>query len=281
MATTKGLATVDAIEQRWIAISPEDRPLALIRMIERSGPRDVFLVFCERRTDVDRLLLRMQRETFSVKALHGGYDQASRFRVMSAFRTGEVKVLLATDVAARGLDVEHVTHVVNYAVPREVESYTHRIGRTGRAGREGMATTFVTAEDRGRWKRVLGRVSWDIEEIDAPGPGGRGRGADRDGRSDRGRPERDRRDDRDAPEGRGRRDGRGDRGRGGRGGNDGDERAERGSASRSGAGAGSVPGHRRPARPARDESDPPGDEPRAGHGDRDRPRRRRRRGGRR
>ena len=134
VATARGLATVTSIEQRFVRFdAEEERALALIRLIEDSAQEDVFLVFGDRRTDVDKLLRRLERQPFSVKALHGGYDQASRFRVMSAFRTGEVKALLATDVASRGLDVEHVTHVINYSVPRDVESYTHRIGRTGRA----------------------------------------------------------------------------------------------------------------------------------------------------
>ena len=100
-------------------------------------PDDVFLVFCERRTDVDNVLRRLERSRFSVKALHGGYDQAARFRVMNAFREKEVKTLLATDVASRGLDVVHVTHVINFGVPREPADYTHRIGRTGSAGAYG------------------------------------------------------------------------------------------------------------------------------------------------
>ncbi len=224
VATASGLATVDAIEQHFIPVASEDRPLALTRLIEQSGRRDVFLVFCERRTDVDRLLLRMQRETFPVKALHGGYDQASRFRVMSAFRAGEVKALLATDVASRGLDVEHVTHVINYSVPREVEEYTHRIGRTGRAGRSGAAITFVTPEDRGRWGRVKNRVSWDIREMDVPErTGSRGsergrdrsrsreRDGDREGARGRDRERETRSETADAPRRRRRRGGRGSR----------------------------------------------------------------------
>jgi len=172
VATAKGLATVTSIEQGFISFEEEsDRALALIRMVERSEDDDVFLVFLERRTEVDRLLRRLERERFTVKALHGGYDQASRFRVMSAFRGQEVKVLLATDVAARGLDVEHVTHVVNYAVPREVESYTHRIGRTGRAGRSGIAVTFVQPADRRKWQSILRDAKWDIDELPLPGTG--------------------------------------------------------------------------------------------------------------
>jgi ATP-dependent RNA helicase DeaD len=173
IATAQGVATVDTISQSYMRISEEDRVLALIRLVERSEEEDVFLVFCDRRVDVDKLLRRMERETFSVKALHGGYDQAARFRVMRAFRGKEVKVLLATDVASRGLDVLHVSYVINYDVPRDVLDYTHRIGRTGRAGRSGTAITFVTpAKDR-YWRFIESEASWDIPEQDPPSYGSR------------------------------------------------------------------------------------------------------------
>jgi ATP-dependent RNA helicase DeaD len=169
IATASGLKTVDNIEQVYFTLDDAERPLALIRMIERSAPDDVFLVFCERRTDVERLMRRLERLPYSIKALHGGYDQAARFRVMSSFRTGEVKVLVATDVASRGLDVQHVTRVVNFNVPRSITDYTHRIGRTGRAGREGHAVTLVTHEHMHRWKLLLRDANWEIRQVDAPG----------------------------------------------------------------------------------------------------------------
>jgi ATP-dependent RNA helicase DeaD len=170
VATAEGVKTVDSIDQCWMRVADEDRSLALIRLIEQSGPDDVFLVFCDRREDVDRLMRRLERMPFSIKALHGGYDQEARFRVMSAFRTAEVKALVATDVASRGLDVVHVTHVVNYGPPRDVTDYTHRIGRTGRAGRSGAAITLVTPLGMKRWSFVLKQATWPIPEVDAPGP---------------------------------------------------------------------------------------------------------------
>jgi len=214
VATARGTATVSAIDQRFLELDEADRPLALVRMLEQSGDGDVFLVFCERRTDVDKLMRRLERLPFQVKALHGGYDQASRFRVMSAFRTGEVKALVATDVASRGLDVQHVTHVVNYSVPREAESYTHRIGRTGRAGRTGTAITIVVPADRRRWHDLQRHTKFEIDPYETPGRSrGRGeersrsRGRDRDQDRDR---DRDRNRDRDRDRGRGRERGRDD-----------------------------------------------------------------------
>ncbi len=190
VATARGPSTVSSIDQTYMSVEPEDKALVLTRLIEQSEDDDVFLVFCERRTDVDRLLRRLERQRFSVKALHGGYDQPSRFRVMSAFRTGEVKALVATDVAARGLDVDHVTHVINLAVPRELEDYTHRIGRTGRAGRSGKAVTLVSGEDRRRWRALTSKAKWEIPEADVPGryraPARRERGRDEEDRGRRG-----------------------------------------------------------------------------------------------
>ncbi|MBL8860085.1 MAG: DEAD/DEAH box helicase [Planctomycetes bacterium] len=169
VATASGVSTVDNITQSWISVNDDDRPLTLIRLIEQSEPDDVFLVFCDRRTEVDKLMRRLERLSFSIKALHGGYDQAARFRVMSAFRTGEVKVLVATDVASRGLDVAHVTTVLNYSAPRDITDYTHRIGRTGRAGRQGRAITLVGGSiDMRRWGPIQREATWKIPEAPAP-----------------------------------------------------------------------------------------------------------------
>ena len=187
VATASGVKTVDSIDQCWMRVPDDEHSLALIRLIEQSDGEDVFLVFCDRREDVDRLMRRLERMPFSINALHGGYDQDARFRVMSAFRTGEVKALVATDVASRGLDVAHVTHVVNYAPPRDVTDYTHRIGRTGRAGRKGQAITLVTPVGMRRWNQVLREASWKIEEAPPPGPSRR---SPRPERGDRERPPR-------------------------------------------------------------------------------------------
>ena len=101
IATAAGVSTVDTITQAYTEASQTERSQVLMRLIENSGPDDVYLVFCDRRTEVDDLLRKLSRMRYSIKALHGGYDQASRFRVMSAFRTGEVKALVATDVRTR------------------------------------------------------------------------------------------------------------------------------------------------------------------------------------
>jgi len=225
IATASGHSTVETIRQCAIEVDDEGRARLLQDIVRRSDDTDVFLVFCDRRTDVDRLMRRMERERYPVRALHGGYDQAARFRVMGAFRAHEVKVLIATDVASRGLDVKHVTHVVNFAAPRDTADYTHRIGRTGRAGREGTAITFVTPSTKRYWRDLLGSTQFDVEMLRnardlsaAPAPRGdekgprrgdrsessrrprRGEGEEREREESRERPRRRRREEReDAP----------------------------------------------------------------------------------
>ena len=168
IATASGIATVDTIRQCCIETDEDDRANLLQKIVRGSNPEDAFLVFCDRRTDVDRLMRRMERERYGVRALHGGYDQAARFRVMTAFRAKEVKVLLATDVASRGLDVKHISHVINFAAPRDHADYTHRIGRTGRAGRMGTAITFVTPPTRRYWSELLSITKFDVELLKGP-----------------------------------------------------------------------------------------------------------------
>lgn len=104
---------------------------------------DLAIVFARTRTEVDELTEALRGRGYSVEALHGGLDQQQRDRVMKRARAGSVDVIVATDVAARGIDIEHLTHVINFGIPYSSETYIHRIGRTGRAGREGTAITIL------------------------------------------------------------------------------------------------------------------------------------------
>ena len=105
------------------------------------------MVFCRTQVAVDRLTRYLRARGFRVEAIHGSMSQQHRERVMADFRRGELPLLVATNVAARGLDIPEVTHVINYDIPEESESYIHRIGRTARMGREGVAITFVAEWD--------------------------------------------------------------------------------------------------------------------------------------
>ena len=184
VATVSGHATAETVAQSWFKIDSEDeRPMALLRLLEQSNEDDVFLIFCDRRVEVERLFRKLERSPFPIKALHGGYEQEARFRVMDAFRAKEVKALIATDVASRGLDVKHVTHVVNCGAPRDITSYTHRIGRTGRAGREGVAISVIAPPNMRHWSPILKQASWEIKQVDPPERTRRG-GGPRRGRSD-------------------------------------------------------------------------------------------------
>ena len=141
------------VRQTAYIVARAHKALALGRVLDMEGPSSA-IVFCRTRTEVDELTQTMNGRGYRAEALHGGMDQQQRDRVMGRLRDGTAEVLIATDVAARGLDVDTLTHVVNYDVPSASESYVHRIGRVGRAGREGVAITL--AEPRQR--RLLGNI---------------------------------------------------------------------------------------------------------------------------
>ncbi len=119
---------------------------ALARVLDMESPTSA-IVFCRTRTEVDELTETLGGRGYRAEALHGGLSQEQRDRVMRRFREGQSELLVATDVAARGLDIEHVSHVVNFDVPSSPDAYVHRVGRTGRAGREGVAITLAEARE--------------------------------------------------------------------------------------------------------------------------------------
>ncbi len=130
------------VRQEAYMVARAHKGAALSRVLDIEQPASA-MIFCRTRTEVDELTESLTARGVRASSLHGGHNQAQRDRVMAAFRAKTVEVLVATDVAARGLDVKHVSHVINYDVPAAAESYVHRIGRTGRAGREGVAITFA------------------------------------------------------------------------------------------------------------------------------------------
>jgi ATP-dependent RNA helicase DeaD len=140
---------------------------ALARVLDVEAPTSA-IIFCGRRTEVDELTEALGIRGYHPEALHGGLTQAQRDRVMSRFREGVADLLIATDVAARGLDIEHVSHVVNYDVPQSTEAYVHRIGRTGRAGREGTAITIAQPREQRMLKTIEREVGRRIEIAPVP-----------------------------------------------------------------------------------------------------------------
>ena len=133
---------VPRVRQSAYVVQRQHKVAALGRVLDMESPTAA-IVFCRTRTEVDELTETLNGRGYRAEALHGGFDQEQRDRVMRRFRDGTSDLLVATDVAARGLDIEHISHVVNFDFPSAPDAYVHRIGRTGRAGREGVAITFA------------------------------------------------------------------------------------------------------------------------------------------
>jgi ATP-dependent RNA helicase RhlE len=148
---------------------PRERKSALLVELLRDERLDSVLVFVRTKGGADRLLRDLRRAGIAAEALHGDRSQAERSQALADFRSGTVRVLVATDIAQRGLDIAGITHVVNYDVPQQVEDYVHRIGRTGRAAAEGDAITFM-APDEIAMVRLIERVlGQEIPRVSVPG----------------------------------------------------------------------------------------------------------------
>jgi ATP-dependent RNA helicase DeaD len=145
--------TVDAIEQAYVEAGAREKTDRLIDVLRAEEPEQA-IIFCRTKIGASRLDRTLRDRGFDNKALHGDMSQGARDGVMIAFKDHRLRLLVATDVAARGLDIEHVTHVINYDVPDTTEGYVHRIGRTGRVGRTGRAITFVTPSQRKEIQRI-------------------------------------------------------------------------------------------------------------------------------
>jgi len=150
-ATTEAAAPL--VEQRAYVVARAHKPAALGRILDVESPTAA-IVFCRTRAEVESLTESLNGRGYRCEALHGGMDQHQRDRVMGRLRAGTAELLVATDVAARGLDIEQLTHVFNYDVPSAPESYVHRIGRVGRAGREGVAITLAEPREHRMLKSI-------------------------------------------------------------------------------------------------------------------------------
>ncbi|HYK31552.1 MAG TPA: DEAD/DEAH box helicase [Streptosporangiaceae bacterium] len=146
-------AHVPTTDQHVFRAHQLDKIEVLARVLQAQG-RGLTIVFCRTRRACDQVTATLTERGFAAAAVHGDLGQSQRERALRAFRSGKIDVLVATDVAARGLDVDDVTHVVNYECPEDEKAYLHRTGRTGRAGRTGVAVTFVDWQDMARWKLI-------------------------------------------------------------------------------------------------------------------------------
>jgi len=161
--------TVDEVEQQLIMVPAKKKPQKLAEILKRFN--GLALVFCNTKSTCDRIQNHLRRDNINAETLHGNLSQARREQVLQAFREKKVRVLVATDVAARGLDIEGISHVINYHPPKDHKDYVHRVGRTARAGKKGTAITLVTSMKE---KKLLDRIAnitrSDIEHVNEEKP---------------------------------------------------------------------------------------------------------------
>ena len=153
--------TNNVIDQRYYVINENQRDEAIVKLLETEDTNKC-IIFCRMKREVDRLTEHLQALGFNASGLHGDLEQMDREVVIKAYRRGQTKIMVATDVAARGLDVKDVTHVFNYHIPFDPQSYVHRIGRTGRAGKSGQAITLVTTEEFRELQRIQKEVGAEM-----------------------------------------------------------------------------------------------------------------------
>ncbi|TCT02912.1 DEAD/DEAH box helicase [Aquabacter spiritensis] len=192
VAVTPVAKTADKVEQRVMLVDKQSKP-ALLAELLAAEPIDRALVFTRTKHGADKVVRALEKAGLSAEAIHGNKSQNQRDRVLAAFRDGTVRTLVATDIAARGIDVTGVSHVFNFDLPNVAESYVHRIGRTARAGREGIAISFCDSEERAFLKAIERLIRMQLPLIDrraqaqaAPAP----LPADPQGRSEPARPAR-------------------------------------------------------------------------------------------
>ena len=153
-------APIELIDHRVYHVDTAQKHPLLARILNDGGARQS-LVFTRTKHGANRLAERLSRDGLSCAAIHGNKSQAARTRALDEFKQGKIQVLVATDIAARGLDIEELPHVVNFELPHVPEDYVHRIGRTGRAGRSGEAVSLVSRDERDRLRaieKMLGRT---------------------------------------------------------------------------------------------------------------------------
>ncbi|MCK5749000.1 MAG: DEAD/DEAH box helicase, partial [Oricola sp.] len=163
---SRAASTATTVEQKLLGVSKKDyeKRAALRDLIRNQANLKNGIIFCNRKRDVSDLFRSLDRHGFSVGALHGDMDQRSRMAMLAGFKDNKIQLLVASDVAARGLDIPDVSHVFNFDVPIHAEDYVHRIGRTGRAGREGAAFTLVSKPEikhlEAIEKLITNKIEW-------------------------------------------------------------------------------------------------------------------------
>ncbi|MBM7603030.1 superfamily II DNA/RNA helicase [Metabacillus crassostreae] len=159
--------TTSTIEHKLIEVK-EQAKISLLKDLTVVENPDSCIIFCRTKENVDTVYSQLDNANYSVEKLHGGLEQEDRFAVMDGFKIGNFRYLVATDVAARGIDIDNVTLVINYDVPMEKESYVHRTGRTGRAGNKGKAITFATPYEEKFIRAIERYINFEIPTFEAP-----------------------------------------------------------------------------------------------------------------
>jgi ATP-dependent RNA helicase DeaD len=160
--------TTHLTRQIFYYLRNKDQKFSALRRVVDAAEEFYGLVFCRTKSDSDELAQKLGEKGYSSEALHGDLSQAQREKILEKFKRKKITILTATDVAARGIDINNLTHVVNYTIPDEAESYVHRIGRTGRAGREGLAISLVTPKDVSKLRQIEKQIKVKIEEEELP-----------------------------------------------------------------------------------------------------------------
>ena len=161
VSDTRGFETVDEVDQIFYDVASQDKADGILEILDDLEEGSQILIFRKMQIGVDRLSKGLSGEGFPVKGIHGGMSQSERNRVMAAFRDGSLKMLVATNLAARGLDIPTISHVVNYDMPENIEEYVHRIGRTARMGKRGTAVSFIGEWDFELYEQIIAKIGED------------------------------------------------------------------------------------------------------------------------
>jgi ATP-dependent RNA helicase RhlE len=165
VAVTPQSTTAERVEQEVFFVEKADKRALLVDVLRDTAMKRV-LVFSRTKHGANRIAEHLVKERVGAEAIHGNKSQNARERALANFKAGKIRVLVATDIAARGIDIDEVTHVVNFDVPEVPETYVHRIGRTARAGASGMAMTFVESDERVDWRNIIKLTKQDIPIVD-------------------------------------------------------------------------------------------------------------------
>ena len=159
---------VETIDQYYFTVDQERKFDLLVHLLKRDEPEQA-IVFCRTKRGTERIHRRLSKHFPATDMMHGDMVQSARDRVMKKFRAGEVRILVATDVVGRGIDVTSISHIINYDIPQSSDDYVHRVGRTGRMGREGIAYTFVTTEEGSELTRIEILINRLLKRDEIPG----------------------------------------------------------------------------------------------------------------